>query len=86
MADFNPPDERRSAAATRQDGLPIPSRHARSDSAGDRQGNGAFAERAQGRQPHDQPRPGPRQAYAAIDLGTNNCRLLIARPRTRISW
>jgi exopolyphosphatase/guanosine-5'-triphosphate,3'-diphosphate pyrophosphatase len=24
--------------------------------------------------------PGPRQAYAAIDLGTNNCRLLIARP------
>ena len=25
------------------------------------------------------PRPVPRQAYAAIDLGTNNCRLLIAR-------
>ena len=25
-------------------------------------------------------RPIPRQAYAAIDLGTNNCRLLIARP------
>jgi exopolyphosphatase/guanosine-5'-triphosphate,3'-diphosphate pyrophosphatase len=24
--------------------------------------------------------PGPRQAFAAIDLGTNNCRLLIARP------
>jgi exopolyphosphatase / guanosine-5'-triphosphate,3'-diphosphate pyrophosphatase len=24
--------------------------------------------------------PAPRQAYAAIDLGTNNCRLLIARP------
>jgi len=24
--------------------------------------------------------PGGRQAYAAIDLGTNNCRLLIARP------
>jgi exopolyphosphatase / guanosine-5'-triphosphate,3'-diphosphate pyrophosphatase len=24
--------------------------------------------------------PGPRHAYAAIDLGTNNCRLLIARP------
>ena len=24
--------------------------------------------------------PGHRQAYAAIDLGTNNCRLLIARP------
>ncbi len=26
------------------------------------------------------PRHSPRQAYAAIDLGTNNCRLLIARP------
>jgi exopolyphosphatase / guanosine-5'-triphosphate,3'-diphosphate pyrophosphatase len=31
----------------------------------------AFAER---------PAPSQRQAYAAIDLGTNNCRLLIARP------
>lgn len=29
----------------------------------------------------DSPRQdGPRQSYAAIDLGTNNCRLLIARP------
>ena len=28
----------------------------------------------------DRPASGPRQAYAAIDLGTNNCRLLIARP------
>ncbi len=26
------------------------------------------------------PAPGSRQSYAAIDLGTNNCRLLIARP------
>ena len=25
---------------------------------------------------HDRPRP----AYAALDLGTNNCRLLVARP------
>jgi exopolyphosphatase / guanosine-5'-triphosphate,3'-diphosphate pyrophosphatase len=25
--------------------------------------------------------PSPRQAFAAIDLGTNNCRLLIARPQ-----
>lgn len=33
-------------------------------------------------QPDGQPRKGgPRQAYAAIDLGTNNCRLLIARPQ-----
>ena len=30
----------------------------------------------------DAPRPrgGPRHSYAALDLGTNNCRLLIARP------
>jgi exopolyphosphatase / guanosine-5'-triphosphate,3'-diphosphate pyrophosphatase len=28
----------------------------------------------------DRPAPSQRQAYAAIDLGTNNCRLLIARP------
>jgi exopolyphosphatase/guanosine-5'-triphosphate,3'-diphosphate pyrophosphatase len=84
MADFNPPDERRSAAATRQDGPPIPSRRARSDTAGDKQGSGAPAERAPLRRPEDgssrAPKPGPRQAYAAIDLGTNNCRLLIARP------
>ncbi|SDC92575.1 exopolyphosphatase / guanosine-5'-triphosphate,3'-diphosphate pyrophosphatase [Sphingomonas sp. YR710] len=26
------------------------------------------------------PRGGPRHSYAALDLGTNNCRLLIARP------
>ena len=32
------------------------------------------------RPPHDGPHHHPRQAYAAIDLGTNNCRLLIARP------
>ena len=88
MADFNPPDERRSTAATRQDGPPIPSRRARSDTAGDRQGSGASADRAPRRQTDDRQRPpakqpsgqGPRQAYAAIDLGTNNCRLLIARP------
>ena len=32
------------------------------------------------RQPWQKPLPFHRQAYAAIDLGTNNCRLLIARP------
>ena len=31
-------------------------------------------------QPRNQPFASGRQAYAAIDLGTNNCRLLIARP------
>jgi exopolyphosphatase/guanosine-5'-triphosphate,3'-diphosphate pyrophosphatase len=29
---------------------------------------------------HREPRPGQRHTYAALDLGTNNCRLLIARP------
>ncbi len=28
----------------------------------------------------NRPRGGPRDIYAAIDLGTNNCRLLVARP------
>ncbi len=78
MADFNPPDERRSAAATRQGGPPVQPRQVRSGTAGDRQGKGAIAERD--RQPQDRQRQTPRQAYAAIDLGTNNCRLLIARP------
>jgi exopolyphosphatase/guanosine-5'-triphosphate,3'-diphosphate pyrophosphatase len=80
MADINPPDERRSAAATRQDGPPIPPRQVCSDTAGERQGNGAIAERDLRRQQSDRARQSPRQAYAAIDLGTNNCRLLIARP------
>jgi len=29
---------------------------------------------------HKRPRPGEGQTFAALDLGTNNCRLLIARP------
>ncbi|MCT2559249.1 Ppx/GppA family phosphatase [Tsuneonella sp. YG55] len=33
-----------------------------------------------GRQPSSPERAPRRQAYAALDLGTNNCRLLIARP------
>jgi len=33
-----------------------------------------------GRQAHPSPAPNPRYNYAALDLGTNNCRLLIARP------
>jgi exopolyphosphatase/guanosine-5'-triphosphate,3'-diphosphate pyrophosphatase len=45
-------------------------------------GRGASAGQAEHPRPIHAPRqPGnPRQAYAAIDLGTNNCRLLIARP------
>lgn len=81
MADFIPPDGRRSSAGvqgltTRQP----PSPRSHSDTAGDSQSSGALAESAF---PISQPRQSgraTRQAYAAIDLGTNNCRLLIARP------
>lgn len=75
MADFTPPGERRGAAGIRggepSDPQPIPSRP-----SGDRRPDGPPAEFALRGPPHAR----PRQAYAAIDLGTNNCRLLIARP------
>ncbi len=77
MADFHPPGERRSAAGghagEERRGASQPIHSAR---AGDSQPNGGQASFSS-RQPLN---PRPRQAYAAIDLGTNNCRLLIARP------
>jgi len=75
MADLTPPGERRSAAG-RPSGAPQPelSLPGPSDVAGDSQENGT---------PSAPPWRRPRQAYAAIDLGTNNCRLLIARPQDR---
>jgi exopolyphosphatase / guanosine-5'-triphosphate,3'-diphosphate pyrophosphatase len=43
--------------------------------------NGARRPNSKERQPQRAPTPAPRApGYAAIDLGTNNCRLLIARP------
>ncbi|BBC74411.1 exopolyphosphatase [Altererythrobacter sp. B11] len=78
MADFSPPDERRGKAATgagRPPGGPRkrkPRRETSGENSGDRPGPGVQQGSAWRRQ--------PRQAYAAIDLGTNNCRLLIARP------
>ena len=75
MADFTPPGEQRGAAGIQgsdpSDSQPIPSRP-----SGDRQASGPPAEFSLRKPPHVR----PRQAYAAIDLGTNNCRLLIARP------
>ncbi|HEX2793223.1 MAG TPA: Ppx/GppA phosphatase family protein [Croceicoccus sp.] len=47
------------------------------------EGNGRDGARGDASRPAGssaQPAAIPRQAYAAIDLGTNNCRLLIARP------
>src|SRR5690606_33126490 len=81
MADFNPPEKRRSAAGTSSGGPTVQPRPSGSGTPGDRQeGSGAIAERDLRPRSFDQPRTSPRQAYAAIDLGTNNCRLLIARP------
>jgi len=75
MADFTPPGERRGAAGIQGNdppgSQPIPSRP-----SGDRRPSGPPAEFSLRKPPHVR----PRQAYAAIDLGTNNCRLLIARP------
>jgi len=80
MADFSPPDERRGAAGTEGSGpRPICSPPGPSDTAGDDEGDGAQPDNPWRRPAHGQ----PRQAYAAIDLGTNNCRLLIARPAER---
>ncbi|WP_041685988.1 Ppx/GppA phosphatase family protein [Erythrobacter litoralis] len=62
-------------------------RRARRDGASRNRNNGKAAEPASARaarspRPMHKPHGGPRyrQAYAALDLGTNNCRLLIARP------
>src|SRR5690348_6343868 len=75
MADFIPPGERRSAAGPQAQPQPD-----HSEPAGDRQPDGTLSDNPWQR-PNDRPRQPPRQAYAAIDLGTNNCRLLIARPQ-----
>ncbi|MEO6388781.1 MAG: Ppx/GppA phosphatase family protein [Croceibacterium sp.] len=86
MADFIPPDERRSDAKATTGNQPNGARPTaeHSDPPGDSQQD-RVAERNppaphQPSEARDGARYVPRQAYAAIDLGTNNCRLLIARP------
>ncbi len=83
MADHSPPDGREKTRAkagskqTRQSN-PAPG-HNRAP--GDGKAGGARDDASWQRPPHASLRQAPiRQAYAAIDLGTNNCRLLIARP------
>ena len=80
------PDKARTAGASGPsnhagagNGLPLPRGGAENgnDSAARPNAPLADAARAQG---WTKPLPHHRQAYAAIDLGTNNCRLLIARP------
>src|SRR5690606_3584375 len=92
MADFSPPDSdrRQGARGGKTSGKvadfrykrPAPidktkpgSRPARrSDARSDAHSNGRGVGEPRGAPPHRG------QAYAALDLGTNNCRLLIARP------
>ncbi len=71
MADLAPPGDGTSGSGKGgQHGQPLPDF---AEPAGDSHSEGASSRPAA--------RPSPRQAYAAIDLGTNNCRLLIARPQ-----
>ena len=80
MADFTPPDGRRNAAEISEDRRPQGGGSAigSSAAAGASQRGGPAVE--PGAPPPQRVKPHPRQAYAALDLGTNNCRLLIARP------
>lgn len=79
MADHTPPDERTVSADQLQGGKPKKKPRSQSshrDRPGERKRKGAAPASAKRRPPYRQ----LRQSYAAIDLGTNNCRLLIARP------
>ena len=88
MADHIPPETRRSAASDAKQGR---RRRGRGNSRSQRPKQSVSGDRKE--TPPARPSAsasasartvsapfGPRQAYAAIDLGTNNCRLLIARP------
>ena len=96
MAERNPPDMKRGHGKTRggTSGKVADFRYKRPSRPDKRpRQNGAKARDASPRQPQaEQPNSvqhkpippqfprGRKQAYAALDLGTNNCRLLIARP------
>jgi exopolyphosphatase/guanosine-5'-triphosphate,3'-diphosphate pyrophosphatase len=77
MADHIPPAGRRESVVQRHADKPqaVGAQEIRGDSAGDTETGVVVGARALHRQSSSH-----RQAYAAIDLGTNNCRLLIARP------
>lgn len=80
MADFNPPEARvEDGQSEAQAKGAAQSFHGQRPPQSDpRQTGGSAGSRPERGGP---PRGSmPRQAYAAIDLGTNNCRLLIARP------
>lgn len=78
MADINPPDQREKARNRAPQGQARrPNQNqGQNSSSGDNHRGGPRSARSWRRPPHKS----FKQAYAAIDLGTNNCRLLIARP------
>ena len=82
MADFIPPDgleQSESQPPGREDGAQAKPQHPARIS-GDTQRDMPTHIADWHRPPSPRQIPAVRQAYAAIDLGTNNCRLLIARP------
>ncbi|MBV7258144.1 Ppx/GppA phosphatase family protein [Erythrobacter crassostreae] len=90
MADTHPPDEEKSVGKKRgrRSGnvadfrYKRPSRHkGKGDSGGKSRAQRSSPNNASAAKPHGGHRPS--EAYAALDLGTNNCRLLIARPSGR---
>ncbi|MBS7669876.1 Ppx/GppA phosphatase family protein [Croceicoccus gelatinilyticus] len=95
MADLDPPasqdEDRQTADRSHDPGSEGARRPPSAKGAPDRQSNNRNrrGRPARGNAPHQNVKPShgnapqgrpSRQAYAAIDLGTNNCRLLIARP------
>lgn len=84
MADPIPPAGRRESAVQRRTDKPqgAGARKIRGNSVGDAESGALVSGSASRSAAHSLRRSpsGQRQAYAAIDLGTNNCRLLIARP------
>lgn len=86
MADALPPDRHRSAGkkGSGKSGKVADFRYKRSfqpKANGQKERGGAQACRDTGKRPNRAPHRS--EAYAALDLGTNNCRLLIARPSGR---
>ncbi|MCK0127322.1 Ppx/GppA phosphatase family protein [Erythrobacter sp. F6033] len=94
MADTNPPDTKRSVGKKRdrKSGKVADFRYKRPPRHKEKGDAGRGKSRSQRSSPNSDPArnkpnghagPRPGEAYAALDLGTNNCRLLIARPSGR---
>ncbi|MGB3739557.1 MAG: Ppx/GppA phosphatase family protein [Pontixanthobacter sp.] len=85
MADFSPPDDdiRAGQRGADQSGTVADTRRrspSQPDADAANAADGGETRSDAGQAAQRRPVPDRRQAYAALDLGTNNCRLLIARP------